>query len=295
MTATHIDIPVKGQRYAIVGSYALGTRYAKDIDVICALEDITIETQGDEFIRTATHNGRRFEFLLTNNQESLKTMLTMYKAGELRIEEVCYILKAGHAHIAMRNQETWEKHRIDLEILHKIVTPLAGFAGFVLEIEPLVKLHTKCTDERIKQKTPKLKGVTKEKFFDDYVKKYVVHDDIHKAVAYQEKPGYEYMQRDATVECHKDLWNQMTDDQKLYCVVEEAMVIALERHIIPGIMENKVVKPPFLAFKWALYRICTTLTSGWFRQYANKNYFKALNMFDEERLNQALIKLGIKK
>jgi hypothetical protein len=289
-----LDIPVKGD-YVIVGSYALGTRYAKDIDIVCALEDITIPTEGDEYIRGAVHNGRRFEFLLTNNQESLKECLTRYRYGDMSQAEVCYVLKAGHAHLAMRNQENWEKHRTDLEILRKIITPSAGFTNLIGVINPLVEKHRKCTNERVKQKTPKLKGVSREQFFDDYVKKYVIHDDIHKAVAYRQKPGYEYMQKDDTVECHKDLWDKMESDHKMYCVIEEAMVIALERHVIPGIMENKVAKPPFIAFKWALYRICTTLTSGWFRQYAIDHYFKILNMYDERRMMEALIKLGIKK
>jgi len=63
-------------------------------------------------------------------------------------------------------------------------------------------------------------------------------------------------------------------------VDEEATVIALERKIIPIIKGESVEDVNlFNAYKWALMRICTNLTSGWFRDFAIDNYFEILNQW----------------
>ncbi len=64
-------------------------------------------------------------------------------------------------------------------------------------------------------------------------------------------------------------------------MLEEAYVIALERKIIPTMKGSPgPFWKPFDAFKWALMRICTTLCSGFFRQWAIDNYFLILNSYD---------------
>jgi hypothetical protein len=58
--------------------------------------------------------------------------------------------------------------------------------------------------------------------------------------------------------------------------MEETYVLALERSLIPfpGKMQ------PRDAFKLALQKVCTSITSGWFREYAWNNYRKALESYD---------------
>src|SRR5688572_7316520 len=51
------------------------------------------------------------------------------------------------------------------------------------------------------------------------------------------------------------------------------MVIALERYLIPKISKNHVS-----SYRSALVRICTTLTKGWFRQFAIDNYPRLSNL-----------------
>ena len=51
------------------------------------------------------------------------------------------------------------------------------------------------------------------------------------------------------------------------------MVIALERYLIPMISKNHET-----SYHLALVRICTTLTKGWFRQFAIDNYPRLLNL-----------------
>ena len=108
---------------------------------------------------------------------------------------------------------------------------------------------------------------------------------IHEEVAYEDQPMFTLMQKDATVTCHKDLWDQMSHTQQLQCVSEEAMVIAIERYLLPAQMESIPTKPAQACYRWALWRICTTLCSGWFREFAIDHYYEVLNMFNEEKIN----------
>ena len=42
------------------------------------------------------------------------------------------------------------------------------------------------------------------------------------------------------------------------------------------------------AFDWALMRICTTLCSGWFREFATVNYFKIKDRMDNNYVEKFL-------
>ncbi|UZO06860.1 uncharacterized protein OCT59_027165 [Rhizophagus irregularis] len=54
---------------------------------------------------------------------------------------------------------------------------------------------------------------------------------------------------------------------------EEAMVIALERYLIP-----KILKDQETSYSSAFIRICTSLTKDWFRQFAIDNYLRLSNL-----------------
>jgi hypothetical protein len=64
-----------------------------------------------------------------------------------------------------------------------------------------------------------------------------------------------------------------TFEDKCKCVLEEAYVIALERRIIPMIFGGGGGYTSEEALDWALMRVCTTLCSGWFRNFATNNYY----------------------
>ena len=69
------------------------------------------------------------------------------------------------------------------------------------------------------------------------------------------------------------MWEAMTRDQKIKCVLEEAYVIALERKVLPLMYgHTNVYTSSRDAFRCALMRICTNLCSGWFREFATTNY-----------------------
>jgi hypothetical protein len=117
-------------------------------------------------------------------------------------------------------------------------------------------------------KHPKL-NTSKEDFFKDDNIDYVWdHDDIHKSVAVYDRPAYTYYLKDgAQVDCDKDKFFSISQDLRLAGVVEEAAVLAVERSLVP----HPGVWTPEYAWKFALAKVCSSITSGWFRQFAYEN------------------------
>ena len=172
------------------------------------------------------------------------------------------IIKRSHLHRPL----DFQKHIRDYHNLKKICVRFTKLdLGFLKE-------RTKLTKEEFGDKTPKL-NMSNDDFFDDPVKKYYIHDEIHEAVAYYDRPLYERLKTDQSqAMCAKDLWNNLTHKDKIKCVQEECFVIGLERFIIPNWIEQKKNYPPKFAFNKALEKVCTTLCSGWFRDFAIDNW-----------------------
>jgi formaldehyde-activating enzyme involved in methanogenesis len=94
------------------------------------------------------------------------------------------------------------------------------------------------------------------------------HDTVHVAVAHLDKP------EDEEVMCSKEMFLACDRKIQLYSVVEEAMVLALERSLVP--YPGK--KTPKEAFTLTLMKVCTSITSGW-REFALENYDAALDLY----------------
>jgi hypothetical protein len=81
------------------------------------------------------------------------------------------------------------------------------------------------------------------------------------------------------VKASKALFEGLPEMVKLRGVLEEAQVLALERAVIPhGTDKDK-------AFKIALEKVCTSVTSGWFREFAWENYDDVMNLYYTEAQN----------
>lgn len=101
-----------------------------------------------------------------------------------------------------------------------------------------------------------------------FVKKYIRHDDIHDMVAFTpNQPLYKRILITPETMCSKSKFEDLTLEEQLNDVREEAMVIALERYVLPGYGESDQS-----AYSNALRRICTSLTKGWFRDFAIEHY-----------------------
>lgn len=143
-------------------------------------------------------------------------------------------------------------------------------------IEADLTERTKLTHAMYPQKNPNLMQL-KDDFFDDAVKKKYDHDFIHTVVAYEDVPIYTKMLRTTNLAwCEHDKWVILTKRQQLYAVAEEAMVIAIERFLVP----KQWNFPPKLAYMNAVQKICTTLCSGWFRDFAIDEYPAVIDLYD---------------
>jgi hypothetical protein len=123
---------------------------------------------------------------------------------------------------------------------------------------------------------------SKDAFFDDAVTKKYDHDHLHELVAYYDKPLYTRLLRDpALAWCEKSEWFKLHHEDKIKCIAEEAHVIAIERFMVP----NSWKYPSKLAYIKAVDKVCTTLCSGWFRDYAIDHYPEVVQSFNQDKFN----------
>lgn len=136
--------------------------------------------------------------------------------------------------------------------------------------------------QRVKEiywyKHPNLNVDKKDFFQDDGVPYIFDHDTIHQAMAHYEKPAYEYFQdEDAEVKCSRKLFEECSEDIRLHAVLEESYVLALERSQIP----SPGVWTPRKSFETALMKVSSSITSGWFREYAYEHYFDVRKLYND--------------
>jgi len=127
-------------------------------------------------------------------------------------------------------------------------------------------------------KLPNL-NVSKQEFFDsdkNGVEQTFVHDDIHRAVAINAKPAYEYYLKDGSeVFTSKKKFFECSEHIRLCGVMEEAMVLFIERSYLPY---NGMWTEDF-GFKFALAKAGSTITGGYFREYIYNHLFEAIKKY----------------
>lgn len=288
----------------VIGSGALSIRLAEkggrfrkpaDLDIICTHAQMRAicKSYGQEPERvkqwhwriTAIPKFRQIEFDIAeeNNSNAAYLNLSLPDNHLLNVNgffipvatlEILYSIKRSHRFIARH----WEKNIRDYHLLKGIVKDDA--------FPDLTKMRQ---EEHNAHKTPSLQK-TKDEFFDDDVSNHVFeHDQMHEVMAHRERPLFTYIQiSPERVTTDKNKFFELSLNEQRLCVLEEAYVIALERAIIPMIFEGKKMADSRSAMQWALMRICTTLTGGWFRTFASDNYIELWSMYDREYVNKFL-------
>lgn len=279
-----------------------------DIDVVMSLDDFTafisknqpfitkmIPTSSTKYsLRLSDKQIQHYEIeiafkgssqWLLDNQTSISAGIFSDNFGNdfhFVNSEVLYLTKKSHIHYPIH----YDKSIADYSLL-KTVIDVEKVKTYQLYYE----LRLQETKERINKRSPTLNR-TNEDFFDrsKNVVGYVFeHDDIHEAIKHYERPVYEMMKKDfSKAWCEKDMFHNLPHEYKVRCVQEEAYVIALERYII---LRKGHYKDPQLAYKAALQRICTTLCSGFFRDFAVENYFEILNAYSDNYVSKFKEKL----
>lgn len=198
----------------------------------------------------------------------------------------CYWLKMSHRY--KKNTPHFEKTRNDVLNLRKFNE------GPGLLLRP--SWYDLREEETYSYKHPNLQaGQTKDKFFSgDGVKYYYDHDWIHTVVARMygsEVPAYTlYLKSGESVACDRKLFESLPRSERIRGVCEEATVLALERSIIPSRMDEewiaKGISPvPDTIWKYALQKVCTSITSGWFREFAWEHYDECLAAQNKDYVN----------
>jgi hypothetical protein len=171
--------------------------------------------------------------------------------------DLAYTLKMSHRFL--RNSPHFEKTWKDIQALRKLGAKIPDCLNL---------WYYRRMKETYYYNHPSL-NKSKEEFFDTKGVTYVHdHDSIHEAVAIEDKPAYQSFLVGEVKTC-QNLFEQQSFDTKLNAVLEEAMVLSIERSLIhvdnPYELEHEV-------WRYSLMKVCTSITSGWFREFAWENY-----------------------
>ena len=180
--------------------------------------------------------------------------------------EVCLVLKLSHRYI--KNSPHF------LKTMEDIWTLRALGIGVPMYLQEWLRAREK---ETYTYEHPKL-NQSKKDFFDASVKYVYDHDAVHRAVAVDCHPAYTFYKDDnAEVRCSRSKFFALPEQVRLNGVLEEAYVLAIERSIVPhpGVLTARQ------AFRLALMKVCTSITSGWFREFSWESYYKVIALYDD--------------
>jgi hypothetical protein len=172
--------------------------------------------------------------------------------------DLAYTLKMSHRFL--RNSPHFEKTRNDILDLRKIGARIP---------ECLVDWFKEREDETYYYKHPNL-NQKKEDFFDTPNVTYIYdHDTIHEAVAIEDKPAYTNFLVGEVKTC-KNKFNSLHLNIRLNAVLEESSVLSIERSLV--YRDNVTEKDIQDVWLYSLQKVCTSITSGWFRDFAWEKY-----------------------
>lgn len=268
----------------LIGSKALNHwcpdfRKGLDTDFIAYEKDVYKFFEDNQIYNIKVHDNHItarkgdliYDFELALPGSTSETILNKCKNGIADINTL-FLLKMSHKF--KKNSKHFLKTMRDLQYLISV--------GAAIDDAELLKAREK---ETYNYSHPNL-NQSKADFFSDVVSYEYDHDSIHRAVAIGAVPAYTlYIKNGSEVLCDFNKWEALPYINKLHGVIEECYVLALERSIIPHKTD------PYKAFIISLQKVCTSITSGWFREFAYWNYDSIVNLYDAsfvEKFNSAL-------
>lgn len=272
-----------GSQALLAQGFALG-RTPLDTDYICTWEEFATwqgehkgqlaecrPLSGSKWVAKVRQCGgdpapQIFEFEIAWPGSTGAELLRLHEAlrhpdgsTEVATLQECLALKLSHRYL--KNSPAFLKTMRDIQALR------AAGVGLGMVLQQWLR---KREAETYNYAHPSLRQ-DKQGFFTDSVGYKYEHDDIHAAVAAPLPPAYTlYATEGEEVLSSKEKFFALPEAERLRGVYEEACVLALERSLIP----YPGVKTPREAFLYALMKVCTSITSGWFREWAWENYDK---------------------
>lgn len=282
-----------------IGSVALNrrgiNRPALDVDIICSYDDFVkyvdsksckklYPSSGAKKLIAQTDYNQMIEGEITwddtNAQELFniivnddRTDCSMYKGSAFYIPsiDVLYMLKMSHRYL--RNSPSFLKTMQDIKTLRE--------CGAKFD-ERYMEWYDKRVKETYYYDHPSL-NKNKSQFFDDTVQYVYDHDTIHEAVKMLDRPAYTFYMKDgAEVLTDMNKFDACDEIIRLYGVLEESYVLAIERHQVP----NDYKPNPRDSFLIALEKVCTSITSGRFREFSYENYHRVIELYNDNYVDK---------
>lgn len=257
--------------------WGLGSYPDSDYDIVC-------DPKGMGFWKTVAPKVECHDINDLNNREICERYFDVYANVSYDNDVLFIVSLEGLAAIKRSHlfrDYKWDKH---ITQYHKLLKSHMTDEAYNFAMD-----RKRLTIEKFKITNPKLNQSNSE-FFDDAVTKKYDHDMLHEMVAYYDRPLYTRLKHEDKTNlawCERDLWNELPYEDKVKCAAEETFVIAAERFMIP----NDWNYPAKRAWYNATKKLCTTLTSGWFRDFSIDNFEQIYNMFDEDKFKDLRSKL----
>lgn len=256
-------LPIK--KYLTIGSYpyyqtksgdatifSLGI--VRDIEVICFEQDIECKyNKEDEYKVSFVHKNIIIECYLADKQEGLKILFQEFKKP---CPELLYIILMGNLQFPSAK---WEK---ELKILY--------------QLKSMFKITDKtlCFIDTYKQSLKLQKLDIKDKPYKRVIE-YICKDSLYNMVAYKQVPMRMKLRKNINETIYYlELWDRLNKEDKIICILEEAYVLALERHILPQMFEGSPGLSEYAAFKWALMKIAINSKVSWYKEFTFENYYE---------------------
>lgn len=282
----------------IIGSFAARQHEntlpdPKDIDLICSYQDFESFIERNNLVTTLISknkfytmwNGYNTEIEIAWPNSSGESFLKLaeghsidFFGEDMFVPSIDWLFTLKTSHRYLKDSPWFVKTRRDIMLMRNVLKAKITNGEWLKAREKETYLRSRPSLNR-----------SKKAFFDgDGVSYKYDHDSIHEAVKHRAMPAYMYYKSDnAEVFCSKKKWDAVSQETKLFGVLEEGYVLALERSQIP--FEGKV--SPRKSFVIALQKVCTSITSGWFREYAYENYDKVMELYSDDYVEK--LKAGI--
>lgn len=127
---------------------------------------------------------------------------------------------------------------------------------------------------------------TVEDFFNNYVKREIDHEKLHELIMFNDRPLHEKIRPNLNnAFVSKELFYNLDKEQQLEVMMEEALVIAIERF---GALKDKNNSTQMIAISKSLKQLITSMTSGWFAREFILNRDEILHKRKEKWKTQLL-------
>lgn len=213
---------------------------------------------------------QRFHNMLISDQDSNKQL--MYgKFVIIPSLDVLYMIKMSHRFL--KNTKHFLKTMSDIKLMERNGAQI---------LDRHIDIYNERTEYTYDYKHPNL-NVGKDDFFNKSESFYVYdHDSIHLAVMHLDQPAYMFFKpKDKQVMCDRQMFEDSPLSIQLLAGLEEAYVLALERSVIPfGDKDRKK------SFDLALEKVCTSITSGYFREFCYNNYHSIQALYNDNYVDR---------